>query len=119
MSTSNRCHRYPCSWVSWLSFGALALVLFFSGRRIFASSLGSLIRPLPALGLLAAVVIAGAVAARVAGPGTLVAAGNDTIAPHLQSQPNVILVMVDTLRADHLSLLWRPEDQDTQPMQPR
>jgi uncharacterized protein (TIRG00374 family) len=84
-------------------FGALALVLFFSGRRIFSSSLGSLIRPLPALGLLAAVVIAGAVAARVAGPGTQLAAGNDIIAPHLQSQPNVILVMVDTLRADHLS----------------
>ncbi len=85
------------------AFGALALVLFFAGRRIFASPLGRVVRPLPALGLLAAVVIAGAVAARLAGPGASVADGSDSIPPPLKSVPNVILVMVDTLRADHLS----------------
>jgi arylsulfatase A-like enzyme/uncharacterized membrane protein YbhN (UPF0104 family) len=83
--------------------GAVALLLFLLGPRLFRSRAGAVVRPLPAVGLLAVVVGAGAVAAAViVGDG-----GDHSAAPpvpaRLADRPNVILVMVDTLRADHLS----------------
>lgn len=89
-------------------FGALALLLFFVGPRLFRGALGSLAQPLPALGLVALVTVGGALATRAV---DLVAADGGEPAPipaALADRPNLILVMVDTLRADHLSCYGGP-----------
>lgn len=81
----------------------VAAILFFGGRRIFQSPFGVLVKPGVALGLLVVTVGVGAVLANtVFGPPSMEreSAG---IPAHLKDRPNVILVMVDTLRADHLS----------------
>jgi arylsulfatase A-like enzyme len=84
-------------------FGLLALLLLFLGPRLFRGRLGALVRPLPALALLALAVAAGALAAPRVAP----APGERPPAPGvpaaLAKRPNILLVMVDTLRADHLS----------------
>jgi arylsulfatase A-like enzyme len=67
------------------------------------------VRPATALGLLVAVVAGGAVAARLVGPGNAAAEGPPPIPRALADRPNVILVMVDTLRADHLSCYGNSE----------
>ena len=81
--------------------GVIALLLFLVGPRLFRSGFGRIARPLPALGLLAAVVAAGAIlsatAVDSAEPPSAAA-----IPDLLLDRPNIILVMVDTLRADHL-----------------
>ncbi len=82
--------------------GGLALVLFFGGRRIFATPIGRLVRPIPALALLAALTVGGMVASGFAASGAGEAETRSGIADHLSDRPNMILVMVDTLRADHL-----------------
>ena len=81
----------------------VALILFFGGRRIFHSPFGLLAKPGVALGLLAVVAVGGAVLGN-----TVFAPASEerqaaAIPDHLKDKPNVILVMVDTLRADHLS----------------
>jgi uncharacterized protein (TIRG00374 family) len=81
----------------------VAGLLFFGGRRIFRSRLGALVRPGAALALLAVVVAAGAVASAIVAPGSGAPAVRAGIPPELADRPNVILVMTDTLRADHLS----------------
>ena len=91
----------PVTLAVLAGFIALALVLFFAGRPIFRSWLGTLVRPLPAAGLLVVFCVAGALAAHQVAPAPAGAPAG--IASHLADQPNVILVMVDTLRADHLS----------------
>ncbi|MEE8580214.1 MAG: sulfatase-like hydrolase/transferase, partial [Myxococcota bacterium] len=83
--------------------GAVALILFFGGRRIFASPLGRLVRPLPALGLLLGVCAAGAIGAALVGDDGSGSAPPASVPSQLADRPNIILVMVDTLRADHLS----------------
>ena len=86
-----------------VGFGILALLLFFVGPRLFRGKLGALVRPLPAVGLLVATMAGGAVAARFFGPEPPAVPEPAPIAAHLADRPNVLLVMVDTLRADHLS----------------
>jgi len=82
--------------------GILAIIFLTLGRNFFASKAGVIVRPLPALGLLAAVMAVGAMIA--SGIGTPAPPrGSGEIPVGLQDRPNVILVMVDTLRADHLS----------------
>ena len=81
----------------------VALVVFFGGRRVFATGLGRLFRPIPALAVLAAVVGAGALWARAETPEVAEPAAPPAVPAALADKPNVILVMVDTLRADHLS----------------
>ncbi|MGH0035876.1 MAG: sulfatase-like hydrolase/transferase [Myxococcota bacterium] len=83
--------------------GAVALLLFFGGRRLFATPLGTLVRPLPAVGLLALCVVAGAAGSRLVVDGSETPAVASPTPAHLEDRPNLILVMVDTLRADHLS----------------
>jgi len=83
--------------------GVVALALFFGGRRLFATPVGRLVRPLPALGLLAAVVAVGFVGSRFAAHPKPVPEVRHDVPVALASRPNIILVMVDTLRADHLS----------------
>ncbi len=90
------------------AFGVLALLLFFVGPRLFRGGLGTLARPLPALGLLALVTAGGALATRTV---DLVATGGGdpaAVPAALRDRPNLILVMVDTLRADHLSCYGGP-----------
>jgi hypothetical protein len=83
--------------------GALALALFLLGPRLFRPRLGSVVRPQVALGLLALVVAGGAVASRIAAPGVGAGEPPESVAGALRDRPNILLVMVDTLRADHLS----------------
>ena len=85
------------------AFGALALLLFLLGPRFFRSRAGAVARPLPALALLALVTAGGAGAARLLGPKPGAPAPAPAVPAALAGSPNVILVMVDTLRADHLS----------------
>ncbi|HEU4431168.1 MAG TPA: sulfatase-like hydrolase/transferase [Myxococcota bacterium] len=84
-----------------LGFAGLALLLFFAGPRAFRGAAGKLFTPQLALALLILAAGGGFLAAgRVAQPAP---AGAPPLAPPaLAGRPNVILVMVDTLRADHL-----------------
>jgi uncharacterized protein (TIRG00374 family) len=80
----------------------IALILFFGGRRIFHSPFGVLAKPGMAVGLLAVVAVGGAILGSTV---FATSAGEREVAAipeHLEDRPNVILVMVDTLRADHL-----------------
>ena len=80
----------------------LAVVFLTLGRKFFASRAGVITQPLTALGILAGVMAIGALIA--SGIGTPAPPrGSGEIPTALENHPNVILVMVDTLRADHLS----------------
>jgi arylsulfatase A-like enzyme/uncharacterized membrane protein YbhN (UPF0104 family) len=83
--------------------GVLALALFFLGPRVFRGRIGALARPLPALGLLAVLTAAGAVAGRALAPPPGDLPTPPPAPAALAERPNIILVMVDTLRTDHLS----------------
>ena len=83
--------------------GLLALALFFLGPRLFRGRIGAIARPLPALLLLGAAVAGGAVAGHVLVPEQAAPPAPPPIPAALAKRPNIILVMVDTLRADHLS----------------
>jgi arylsulfatase A-like enzyme/uncharacterized membrane protein YbhN (UPF0104 family) len=81
----------------------VALLLFLLGPRLFRSRAGAVARPLPALALVAATLAAGAIAARQVVPAGSGPPPARSVPAHLAERPNLILVMVDTLRADHLS----------------
>ena len=82
--------------------GVVALLLFVVGPRLFKGAAGRFARPGWALGGLLGVMVAGAIYAA-----TVTTAPERSDAPPvpdaLAYSPNIILVMVDTLRADHLS----------------
>ncbi len=84
-------------------FGLLALALFFIGPRIFRGFVGNLARPGIAIGLLLAVMGAGALAGGFVPTSPLMKTTPEPVAAALADRPNLILIMVDTLRADHLS----------------
>jgi len=86
----------------------LALLLFFGGRRFMATPLGRLFRPVPALGALALVVLVGFFWSRIEVPPEERPAPPSSVPAALADKPNLILVMVDTLRADHLSCYGHP-----------
>jgi arylsulfatase A-like enzyme/uncharacterized membrane protein YbhN (UPF0104 family) len=90
------------------AFAALAALLFFFGPRLFRTRFGVLTRPLPALILLVAVALAGASWARLAGPHPAPPPEAPPVADALAGSPNVILVMIDTLRADQLDCYGGP-----------
>jgi arylsulfatase A-like enzyme/uncharacterized membrane protein YbhN (UPF0104 family) len=85
-----------------LGFLALALLLFFVGPRLFRGALGRLFTPPLALALL---ILAAGGGWLASGEVVKPAAANapKPASSALASRPNVILVMVDTLRADHVS----------------
>ncbi len=83
--------------------GVLALVLFLLGPRLFRGKIGALVRPLPALLLLGVAAAGGAVASHVLVPEQAALPAPPPIPAQLAKRPNIILVMIDTLRADHLS----------------
>jgi len=84
------------------AFGVVALAIFLGGRRLFSGPLARLARPATAAGLLGAAVALGFAGAVVFGPKVAEKPGGAGVPAHLASRPNLILVMVDTLRADHL-----------------
>jgi arylsulfatase A-like enzyme/uncharacterized membrane protein YbhN (UPF0104 family) len=85
------------------AWAVVALVFFFAGRRIFATPIGRLFNPMSALVALALVVGGGFGWAAVEAPPAPVAPTPPPVPAALADKPNVILVMVDTLRGDHLS----------------
>jgi arylsulfatase A-like enzyme/uncharacterized membrane protein YbhN (UPF0104 family) len=85
------------------AFGAVALLLFLAGPRLFRGAAGTLARPGVALGLVAALALGGAAGMRFAGVRAADAGAPPAVPAPLADRPNLILVMVDTLRADHLS----------------
>ncbi|MBW2398613.1 MAG: sulfatase-like hydrolase/transferase [Deltaproteobacteria bacterium] len=83
--------------------GAIALLLFVFGPRLFRGRAGEIVRPSRAIALLMIVVLGGAVtSAAVVGGGPALPEA-PAVPAGLENRPNVILIMVDTLRADHLS----------------
>ena len=85
------------------SFGGLALLFFFMGPRLFQGGFGKLAQPSGALATLAVAVGLGATMTFVAGSGGKADLHYGGVPPNLAQRPNVLLIMVDTLRADHLS----------------
>jgi arylsulfatase A-like enzyme/uncharacterized membrane protein YbhN (UPF0104 family) len=83
--------------------GLVAVLLFLVGPRLFRRGPGALIRPAAALGVLAAAVAGGALASWAVLPGAGEPDPPASIPAELADRPNLLLVMVDTLRADHLS----------------
>ncbi len=95
------------------AFGVLALLLFFIGPRVFRGGVGRIFQPKTALALVALVGLGGAVASFALsedGPGSGTA---PAVPAALADKPNLILVMVDTLRADHLSCYGGPDAVET------
>jgi len=95
------------------AFGLVALLLFFFGPRLFRGGSGRLFQPRAALALVAVVGICGAIASAAMSEDAGTREGAATIPAVLASQPNLILIMVDTLRADHLSCYGGPDAVET------
>ena len=83
--------------------GVLALFLFFVGPRVFRGRLGGAVRPASAIVATVAVAIAGAASSAFVIGGSDEGGAPPAVPATLTERPNIILVMVDTLRADHLS----------------
>jgi arylsulfatase A-like enzyme/uncharacterized membrane protein YbhN (UPF0104 family) len=95
------------------AFALLALVLFFVAPRVLRGAAGAIATPRIALALLVAAVVGGVIGARLA-PVTPPSRSSAPPAPAaLAERPNLILVMVDTLRADHLSCYGGPHAVET------
>jgi hypothetical protein len=91
------------------AFLALALALFFVAPRVLRGAAGALATPRVALSLLVAAVI-GAQLAPLTPPSRSSA---PPVPAALAEKPNLILVMVDALRADHLSCYGGPHAVET------
>jgi arylsulfatase A-like enzyme len=83
-------------------FGAIALFLFFAGPKLFRG-LSRLTHATTAAVALLGIMVAGAIGAALAVSGDGAGDGPPAIPAELARRPNIILVMADTLRADHLS----------------
>jgi arylsulfatase A-like enzyme/uncharacterized membrane protein YbhN (UPF0104 family) len=95
------------------AFALLALLLFFVAPRVLRGSAGAIATPRVALSLLVAAVLGGVIAGGLA-PLAPPSVSEAKPAPAaLAEQPNLILVMVDTLRADHLSCYGGPRAVET------
>ena len=88
-------------------FGALALALFLLGPRWLG---GRAVRVAPALGAAALAAIGGAFAAHALRPPPGPPAAPPPVPAALADRPNVVLIVIDTLRADELSCYGGPVD---------
>jgi len=89
-------------------FGALALALFVLGPRGLGGRAGRLFAAAPALALAALVGAGGALAARSLRPPAGPPPAPPPVPAALADRPNVVLVVIDTLRADELSCYGGP-----------
>ena len=97
------------------AFLAFGLLLFSFAPRLLRGRAGAIATPRIALSLLIAAVFGGLIAGRTVvhlTPPSRSAA--PPVPAALADQPNLILVMVDTLRADHLSCYGGPDAVETQ-----
>jgi arylsulfatase A-like enzyme/uncharacterized membrane protein YbhN (UPF0104 family) len=83
--------------------GVVALALFLLGPRLFRGRAGRAFRPASALAALVVVTLAGLALAAATGPRSAPPQAPAAVPAGLAERPNLLLVMVDTLRADHLS----------------
>ncbi len=83
--------------------GAIAVFLFFVGPKLFRGGLGKLAQPLVAAAVLIVTMVLGGISMAAFGPGSGGERFHGGIPSGLADRPNVLLIMVDTLRADHLS----------------
>jgi arylsulfatase A-like enzyme/uncharacterized membrane protein YbhN (UPF0104 family) len=93
--------------------GAAAVIgifLFFFGPRLFAGGLGRAFGAIPALILSVLVIGGGAVAGRALYPTAPLPPSPAPVSAALADKPNLLLIVVDTLRADVLSCYGGPVD---------
>jgi arylsulfatase A-like enzyme/uncharacterized membrane protein YbhN (UPF0104 family) len=83
--------------------GLVALALFLLGPRLLGGGIGRLFGALPALLLGALVVGGGAIAGRALYPSAPAALTPPPVPAALAAKPNLLLIVIDTLRADALS----------------
>jgi uncharacterized protein (TIRG00374 family) len=83
-------------------FALFALALLVFGRRFFAGRAGALVEPLPALALATFLVGGAAIAAAQLTPPSVAPAHGAPVPAALAERPNVLLIMIDTLRGDHV-----------------
>ncbi len=84
-------------------FGLVAALLFFVGPRLFRGRFGTLASAPGAIALLLLVMVAGWIGMRLVPTVPTARTTPEAVSPALASKPNIILIMADTLRADHLS----------------
>lgn len=90
--------------------GIVALALFLLGPRLLGGGLGRLFGALPAL-LLGALVVGGsAIAGRALYPSVAAPPVPPPVPATLADKPNLLLIVIDTLRADALSCYGGPVD---------
>jgi len=94
----------PLPWLLGIvgAGAAVALMLLLAGRRLFTSRAGGLLRPLPATAVTALVVAAGGIAAWALAPAATPTPAPAPVPAALADRPNVLFIMVDTLRGDHV-----------------
>jgi len=94
----------PLPWLAGIAGAGLlvALALLVFGRRLFMSGAGWLVRPLPALALSVLVVSAAGFTASTGTPAPPPPSAPKPVLPALAGRPNLVLIMVDTLRGDHV-----------------
>jgi arylsulfatase A-like enzyme len=95
------------------AFGALALLLFFGAPRFLRGAAGAIATARIASSLLIATFFGALIAGRLAPLTPPSRSDAPPIPPALAEHPNLILVMVDTLRADHLSCYGGPNAVET------
>ena len=100
---SSRCRRYRCSPRCSAPRGCWRWRSSSWARGCFRGRVGAIARPLPALLLLGLAIAGGALAGHALVPEQAARALPPPVPAALAKRPNIILVMVDTLRADHLS----------------
>jgi len=86
----------------------IALLLFLVAPRLLRGAAGRVFSPRVALPLVALACVAGAIAASRIAPPPAPAAAPPSVPAALAARPNVLLLMIDTLRADQLSCYGGP-----------
>ena len=94
-------------------FLVLALLLFFVAPRVLRGGAGAVATPRIALSLLVAAVIGGVIAQRFVHLTPPSRSAAPPVPEGLTDRPNLILLMVDTLRADHVSCYGGPDAVET------
>jgi arylsulfatase A-like enzyme/uncharacterized membrane protein YbhN (UPF0104 family) len=95
----------PIGVIALVLLVATVLLFLILGplRKLLDPIATTLATPLAPIGLLSGAIGIGYILSAIYAPSAGAGSGTQGIAAGLESKPNVILVMVDTLRADHLS----------------